>query len=117
MAREKTRDITITESKGAFSIFKKPDVSKDAYDFEGLLALRQVLNNEKARILHVIKTKNPASIYQLAKELGRHFKSVNDDLKLLERFGFIEFKNEQTKKRARRRPVIVVDAITIHVKV
>jgi predicted transcriptional regulator len=117
MAREKTREITISESKGAFSIFKKSGTSKQDYDFEGVSALRQLLSNEKARILHVIKHKNPSSIYELAKILGRGFKSVNDDLKLLERFGFIEFIAEKTKKRVRHKPKIVVDTITIHLKV
>jgi len=117
MPKTKTREITITESKGAFSIFKKQGTTKKDYDFEGILALRQLLNNEKARILHVIKTQNPSSIYDLAKKLGRTFKAVNDDLKLLERFGFIEFIEEKTKKRIRHRPEIIIDTITIHVKI
>lgn len=117
MAKSKIREITITESKGAFSIFRKPKNSKKGYDFEGILALRQLLSNEKARILHVIKTQKPKSIYDLAKKLGRGFKSVNDDIKLLERFGFIELIEEKTKNRIRHRPEIVVDTITIHLKV
>ncbi len=117
MAKSKIREITITESKGVFSMFKKPKNSKKGYDFEGILALRQLLSNEKARILHVIKTQNPKSIYDLAKKLGRGFKSVNDDIKLLERFGFIELIEEKTKNRIRHRPEIVVDTITIHLKV
>ena len=117
MVKTKTREITITESKGAFSIFKKPKTSKKDYDFEGILALRQLLSNEKARILHVIKTQKPKSIYDLAKKLSRGFKSVNDDIKLLERFGFIELTEEKTKNRIRHKPEIVVDTITIHLKV
>ena len=117
MTKSKTREITISESKGAFSIFKKPNTSKQDYDFEGLLALRQLLSNEKARILHAIKNNNPPSIYALAKILGRGFKPVNDDLKLLERFGFIELIEEKTKNRIRHRPKIVVDTITIHLNV
>lgn len=117
MSKSKVREITISESKGAFSIFKKTGVSKKDYDFEGVSALRQLLSNEKARILHAIKHKNPSSIYELAKILGRGFKSVNDDLKLLERFGFIEFMEEKTKKRTRHKPKIVVDTITLHLKV
>ena len=115
--KEKTREITITESKGAFSIFKKAGISKKAYDFSGILALRQILSNEKARILHVIKTQNPISIYDLAKKLDRGFKTVSDDIKLLERFGFIELIEEKTKNRIRHKPVIIVDKITIHVKI
>jgi len=114
--KSKVREITIIESKGTFSIFKKPK-SKSDYDFSGILALRQILSNEKARILDVIKREKPQSIYELAKKLGRGFKSVNDDIKLLERFGFIELTAEKTKNRVRHKPGVVVDMITIHVKV
>lgn len=117
MVKSKVREITIKEAKGAFSLFKQPKISKKDYDFSGILALRQLLSNEKARILHVIKHKKPKSIYDLAKILGRGFKSVNDDVKLLERFGFIELIEEKTKKRTRLRPEIVVDTMTIHIKV
>ena len=117
MAKTKTREITIRESKGAFSIFKSPGVSKDSYDFSGILALRQLLSNEKARIIDAIKTQKPISIYDLAKKLGRGFKSVNDDIKLLERFGFVELIEEKTNKRIRHRPQLVVDNITINIKI
>ena len=117
MAKTKEREITITESKGVFSIFKKQELSKKDYDFEGVSALRQLLSNEKARILHTIKAQKPNSIYDLAKKLGRGFKSVNDDIKLLERFGFIELIEEKTKNRIRHKPEIVIDTITIHLKV
>ena len=70
--------------------------------------------NEKARILHVVKYESPKSIYELSKKLNRSFKSVSDDVKLLERFGFIELVPETTKKRKRLRPIVVVDSITIH---
>lgn len=117
MAKTKTREITIRESKGAFSLFKKQGHSKQDFDFEGIQALRQILSNEKARILSVIKYQNPRSIYDLAKKLDRGFKSVNDDIKLLERFGFIELIEEKTKNRIRHKPELIVDTITIHVKI
>ena len=117
MTKTKVRDITIAESQGAFSIFKKSIVGKDDFDFEGLTALRQLLTKEKARVLHVIKHHKPKSIYELAKKLGRNFKAVNDDVKLLERFGFIDFIEEKTKNRIRHRPEIVVDTLTLHIKV
>lgn len=117
MTKTKVREITIIESKGAFSVFRKQRTSKKDYDFEGISALRQLLSNEKARILNVIKTQKPRSIYDLAKKLERGFKSVNDDIKLLERFGFIELIEEKTKNRKRHRPEIVVDTITIHLKI
>lgn len=117
MAKTKIREITLTESGGAFSIFMKPFSSKEKLNFEGIHVLRQLLANEKARILHVIKNESPRSIYELAKKLGRSFKSVSDDVKLLGRFGFIEFIPETTKKRKRLKPVVVVDTITVHFKI
>ena len=113
----KIREISIKESKGAFSIFKKSGTSKKDYNFSGMQALRQLLSNEKARIIDVIKTQKPGSIYELAKKLNRNFKSVIDDLKLLERFGFIDLISEKTKNRIRHRPEVVVDKITINIYV
>src|SRR3989344_3216436 len=113
----KTREITIFQSKGAFFIFKKPKQDKESYAFSDVAVLRRILSNEKARILHVIKTQNPSSIYDLAKKLKRSFKSVSDDVKLLERFGFLELVEESTKKRKRLKPKVLVDMITIHLKV
>jgi len=98
-------------------LFRKKSITKKDYDFSGIQALRQLLNNEKARILHVIKTQNPKSIYDLAKKLGRGFKAVNDDIKLLERFGFIELVEEKTKNRIRHKPEIVVDKIIINIEI
>jgi len=112
-----TREITITESKGAFSLFGKTSKDRNKFDFSGIDSLRQLLRNEKARILSIIKTEKPSSIYELAKKLGRDFKSVYDDVKLLERFGFIDLVEEKTTNRIRHKPVIISETITIHIKI
>ncbi len=117
MVKTKIRDITIKEEEGVFSFFKKDESAKQDYDFEGISSLRKLLSNEKARILHVIKYQKPNSIYELAKLLKRNFKSVYEDLKLLERFGFIDFIEEKGKDRTRHKPEIIVDTITIHFKI
>lgn len=115
--RTKTREITISDDNGTFNaFFKKFTGETSDYDFEGISALRKLLSNEKARILNIIKTKKPSSIYQLSKILGRDFRSVSDDIKLLERFGFIELISEKTGKRERLKPIIVVDSINISIK-
>jgi len=115
--KTKVREITLRESKGTFSIFSKQKISKKDYNFDGVSALRQLLSNEKARILDVIKYKNPQSIYNLAKILERPFKAVFDDLKLLQRFGFIDLMKEKTKKRQRLRPVLATDNLIINIKI
>ncbi len=116
--QEKTRDIDIVDESGAFSTFFRRMTGEQAsYDFEGIIALRKLLSNEKAKILHTLKIKKPSSIYELAKILKRDFKSVNDDIKLLERFGFIDLIAEKTGKRERLRPVLVVNSIHINIKI
>jgi predicted transcriptional regulator len=113
----KTRDITIVDDKGTFNaILSRFTGSKD-FDFEGLSTLRKLLSNEKARLMHVIKKDKPGSIYGLAKLLKRDFKSVNDDVKLLEKFGFIDMLSEKTGKRQRLRPILVVDTMNIRIKI
>jgi predicted transcriptional regulator len=116
MPSKKIREITIEESKGVFSILKGSPQNPD-YDFSGISALRQLLSNEKAKIIHVVKNQNPTSIYDLTKKLNRTFKSVTEDLKLLERFGFIEIVEEKVNNRIRHKPVLVVDSVTINLKI
>ena len=116
--KSRTFDINIVEKGGAFQTwFKKFEGNKEDYDFEGLLALRRLLNNEKARMINVIRLKKPKSVYELAKILKRDFKSVADDIKLLERFGIVEMISEKTGQRIRHRPAVVVDTIYISLKV
>jgi predicted transcriptional regulator len=114
----KIRDIDIFEEGGTFSTFFKRMTGEHVdYNFEGIHDLRQLLSNEKARILNTIKTKKPSSIYALAKILGRDFKSVNDDIKLLEKFGFIDLIAERTGKRECLKPILVVESIHINIKI
>jgi len=116
--KTKTFDITITDDKGAFtSFFKRIAGEKSEYDFKGLASLRSLLSNEKARILHAIKLRNPKSIYHVAKIVQRDFKSVSEDIKMLEQFGFIDLVKEKTGNRQRLKPVLIVDTIKIELKI
>ena len=117
MSKTKTREINLIVSKGVFGLsFKKFKGEKKEYDFSGISALRQLFSNERARILSVIKHKKPDSIYSLAKTLGRDFKSIRDDITLLERFGFIDLIVEHKGKRKRIRPVIAVESVIIKIQ-
>ncbi|MEK6926828.1 MAG: hypothetical protein AABX11_00195 [Nanoarchaeota archaeon] len=116
--KSKTREINIVDKGGTFaSFFKRMSGDSEDFDYEGISALRKILSNEKARLLHTIKTKSPNSIYQLARLLGRDFKSVSLDIKLLERFGFIEMISEHTGKRERLKPILVLENLTINIKI
>ena len=117
-SKMRTREVTITDEGSAFkTFFKKFTGEHSAYDFEGISTLRKLLSNQKLRVLHVLKSQKPISLYALAKYLERDFKSVSEDIKLLERFGFIEMVSEHSGKRKRLRPVLAVDRVNIQIKV
>lgn len=111
-----TRNVTLGIESGTFTgIFRRLRGEKRGYNFSGISALRQLLSNERARLLHTIKTNQPESIYHLAKLLGRDFKSVRQDVRLLEKFGFLDLESERKGKREMLKPVIAVDSVTITV--
>jgi predicted transcriptional regulator len=86
-------------------------------DFSDVKLLRKLLSNEKSRILYFLKNKNPTSIYSLAKMLGKDFKSVAENLKILERFGFIEFVSEKKGERESLRPVLSTESVQIIINI
>jgi len=115
---DKTRIIDIYEKSGTFSsVFRRFTGEKKDYNYSDLSILRQLLSNEKARLMHVIKLKKPKSIYQLAKFLNRDFKTVREDIKLLQKFGFIELVEEKDKNRINNRPVLNATNITINIRI
>lgn len=116
MASKKKRiiDLYITPTSFSF-LFKKISGKKaEDYDFSGITDLRQLLSNERAKILYSIKQNNPLSIYALAKSLSRDFKAVSKDLKILERFGFIKLVSEKKGNRKTVRPVLEASQVTIN---
>lgn len=118
MSEKKVRDITIKESEGVFSMIKGAfSTQNTSYDFSGISALRKLLSKERARMLDVIKTQKPNSIYDLSKKLNRSFKSVFEDIKLFERFGLVDLVSEKSKGRKRHKPVLITDTLTIHLKI
>jgi len=112
----KVKEVSIIPNKGGFSIFKKQGSPEQGHKFRELSDLRHLFGNEKARMLYIIKAKNPSSIYELSKILERNFRAVSEDIKLLKKLGFIELKPEQTKKRKRLRPIIAAETLRISVK-
>ncbi|MGV8151664.1 MAG: hypothetical protein ACP5OG_01155 [Candidatus Nanoarchaeia archaeon] len=114
----KNFSLSLSSSDGTFSYllhkFKKNNDSKPS---SGVYMLRQLLSNQKARLLHVVKSKQPQSIYELAKLLGRDFKSVRSDIKVLESFGFIELVSSNKNNRERLRPIVDADKIQITITI
>jgi predicted transcriptional regulator len=115
---DKTRIIDIYEKGGTFSsVFRKFSGQKKDYNYSDLSILRQLFNNEKARLLNVIKMKSPNSIYGLAKFLGKDFKTVREDIMLLKKFGFVDLIEEKSNGRIIHRPVLTANSVTIVVRI
>jgi predicted transcriptional regulator len=113
--RTKIRYVDVNVNKGSF--VSKLIGGDKSHDFSDVKLLRNLLSNEKARILHALKSQHPKSIYALAKLLGRDFKSVRDDIKVLERFGFIEFHAEKVGKRESLMPVLVIEKLQVIINI
>lgn len=96
-----------------FRKFKSEGRSYGGLDFSDITALRHLLSNERARMLYTLKNNNPSSVYNLAKMLGRDFKSVRKDIELLKNFGFVRLISESKGKLHRLKPVINLDKIQI----
>ena len=112
MAKQiKTKSITISEKEGTFSVFFKK--IKGEQKNSEIAQFRALLSDEKARLLHVCKTKNPESIYHLAKLLGRDFKAVRHDVKILESYGLIELISSHKQGRDRLKPVVDTDQFVV----
>lgn len=109
-----TKNISLSIEAGTFTgIFRRLRGNKKDYDFTEISSLRQLLSNERARLLYAIKNKAPSSLYHLAKLVGRDFKSVRQDVKLLEKFGFLELETNRKGKREMLKPILTADKINI----
>lgn len=114
--KSKTRYLDINVKETSF-VSRFIGSRKEAFNFSDISLLRKLLSNEKAKILYTLKNKKPKSIYNLAKILGRDFKSVSQDVKLLEKFGFIELKKTSTGKRQALTPELAVSSINLVISV
>lgn len=82
-----------------------------------LVAVKQLLNPEKIKILYTIKHYSPNSVYELAKTLKRDVKAVSQDIKILEQSGFIRIEKEKVKNRWHSKPILQLDKITITIEI
>src|SRR5712692_6715934 len=76
--------------------------------FTSIQAARNLLTPNRLALLRAIRTRRPGSIYELAKAVDRDLKNVQDDLRLLERYGLVRMANG---KRSGKRRVRVPQAL------
>jgi len=114
MAEKKLRTETIDIEVGheGFFLFQKFGFGSD--EMEKLAQIRSLLNSEKARILHAIKNNKPASVYGLARILGRDFQSVRKDCMLLQKLGMIGLEKQHGNRKSFK-PVLKLDKLQINI--
>ncbi|MEW6416875.1 MAG: ArsR family transcriptional regulator [Nitrospirota bacterium] len=71
---------------------------KTAIYFSNLREMRKVLTEKRLELLKIIKDKKPASVYELAKMVGRDIKNVLQDLTYLQELGLVEITETKDKK-------------------
>ena len=81
--------------------------------FTSFMAFRKVMTPKRLELLHIIKTKKPSSLNELARMAKRDVKNVIDDVKYLEQVGLIE-KKETDNKIA---PIIKYDKMVLEIAV
>ena len=87
---------------------KGKSVADAEYDivlsFPDISYLSKVVSPERVRIYQTIKNKNPSSIYELSKMLGRSLSNVQRDVHELANMGIIELK--KTRKKGQKRVIL-----------
>ncbi len=79
---------------------KRKSIQKDdEIIFANLEAVARIFSKNRMEILRAVIHEKPQSIYELAKILGKDFKNVHTDVKLLVDIGLIELKNAGTGRK------------------
>jgi len=74
---------------------------QEILSFESIEVMRQILTNEKIRLLKLINAENPKTIYALAQIAKRPYVNVFRDVKKLAEMGLIDLAQEKEKSGVR----------------
>lgn len=73
---------------------KAPELPKERIYFPDLATLLSVLTPRRLEMLKTLHSTGPLSVRALSKKLGRDYKNVHGDAKLLERLGLVNRDDE-----------------------
>lgn len=88
--------------KSALSGKKKGTQKDSEVIFTGIETVAKIFSKNRMEILRVIILRKPNSIYELAKFLGRDFKNVYSDVKLLFEVGLVELQETRGVRKGLR---------------
>ncbi len=84
--------------------------------FENIDSWRKFFTDKRLELLHVIKQKEPDSIYELAQLVNRDFKSVSADLTILHDLGLLSLEKTHDE-RERVKPIIEFEKISMEIAI
>jgi predicted transcriptional regulator len=83
--------------------------------FGSVESFREFFTPKRLQLLRIVKHVQPDSIYELAKLTKRDFKSVNTDIKILEKYGIIETKKIAANGRYKIKPIFEYDKVNVEI--
>lgn len=93
-------------------------VPKRGTYFTSVEAARNFLTPERLALLRIIRESRPASVYGLAKITGRNLKSVQTDLKVLEKHGLVQFRGvRRAAHRTAKAPIAPYREIALKIAI
>ena len=95
-------------------VLKKP---RDEVGFTSIEAVRNFMTRERLALMHTIRTRHPRSLYSLAKILGRDFKNVQEDIRILERHGLVRIARKPRGKRKVKVPQVLFEEIALRIAI
>ena len=114
----KSVEDTLKEAKEVMGKLKKGKLveKKESISFKNIDIMRKVLTNKRLQLIKTIKKFKPKSIYELAKIVDRDTKSVNIDVKVLNKLGMLDLKRTD-KKRENIVPIVKYEEIDIAIAI
>ena len=88
----------------------------DVIYFESFEEMNKVLTSGRILIIETIRSETPESVYELAKIMDKDQANLNKDIKVLEKYGFLEIRKEKSGERVRSKPETNYDLIEMTVK-
>ncbi len=90
--RIKSLEDVLKEAKGVMKRLERGKAvgKHEGVSFASMDDMRKALSEERLKILKTIRKEHPASIYELAKILGRDRKNTFDDVQYLAQVGLID---------------------------
>jgi predicted transcriptional regulator len=118
--RIKSADTALEEFRRTFKSVEDGRAvrKREGVYFTSIEAARNLLTPTRLALLRSVRSGRPGSIYELAKMVNRDLKNVQDDLRILERYGLIRMSDAMRPgKRRVRVPQSLFDEIELKIAI